>query len=94
VLVQREHRGPLRVQKALYPEGPAVCQAIVLHPPGGIAGGDGLEIMLTAAAGAGWSRNDDRTDHAGGTDASPWGPETARTVPSLDDAMKPHSWSV
>lgn len=52
VLRENRHRGPLRVQKALYPEGNAVCQAIVLHPPSGIAGGDHLAISATAGAGA------------------------------------------
>ena len=52
VLRENRHRGPLRVQKALYPEGDAVCQAIVLHPPSGIAGGDHLAISATVASGA------------------------------------------
>jgi len=52
IMVRNRHDGPLQVQKALYPERRDVCHIAVLHPPGGIAGGDTLSVRSTLGAGS------------------------------------------
>jgi urease accessory protein len=51
-VVHDRHDGPLRVLASLYPEAPAVCHNVLVHPPGGIVGGDELAIETTLAEAA------------------------------------------
>lgn len=58
----------------------AVVEAVAMglfEPTGRIATATlaALDANLSVAAGPGWSRNDDRTDHSAGPDLSPWGSE-------------------
>lgn len=48
VLSERRHYGPLAVQKPFYPED-GVCHVYLLHPPGGVAPGDRLQINVRVA---------------------------------------------
>lgn len=50
-LVSRQQLGPLAVQRPFHPEG-APCHLYVLHPPGGVVGGDSLSVNVTLDAGA------------------------------------------
>jgi urease accessory protein len=51
VLRHRRHVGPLTVQRGFHPEGDP-CHTYLLHPPGGVVGGDDLELEVSVAAGA------------------------------------------
>lgn len=47
-LDKQAHTGPLRVQRAFYPEGPRTPHVYLLHPPGGVVEGDHLSIRCEA----------------------------------------------
>jgi len=50
-LIPRERHGPLTVQRPFYPEGEC-CHVYLLHPPGGVVGGDRLDLQVDMRAGA------------------------------------------
>ena len=51
-VARHAHNGPLHILQSLYPEGDAVCHNVLAHPPGGLVGGDTLDISATVGPGA------------------------------------------
>lgn len=58
-LTRRRHVGPLLVQKAFYPEADSAesaskgpCHVYVIHPPGGVASGDEIELHAQVESGS------------------------------------------
>ena len=51
VVARRSHSGPLNIQRAFYPED-EVAHVYLLHPPGGVVGGDALSIDVDVQHGA------------------------------------------
>ncbi len=51
-LARSEHEGPLRIQRVLTPEGPTCPHIYLLHPPGGVVGGDRLHTEVKLGAGS------------------------------------------
>jgi len=45
IVTRREHQGPLVIQKPFYPEA-GTCHLYLLHPPGGLVGGDVVSLQV------------------------------------------------
>lgn len=51
IVARRRHQGPLQIQRAFHePDGS--CQVYLIHPPGGVVGGDQLLVRVAAGPGS------------------------------------------
>lgn len=51
-VLRHQHEGGLRALASHYPEDSAICHQVLVHPPGGLVGGDILDIDLSVQEGA------------------------------------------
>jgi urease accessory protein len=51
VVARRRHEGPFCIQRPFYP-GDGACHVYLLHPPGGLAAGDALDLDVDVGPGA------------------------------------------
>ena len=51
-VARHRHTGPLRILQSLYPEGDTVCHNVLVHPPGGLVGGDTLDMQVQVHTGS------------------------------------------
>ncbi len=52
VVARRRHHGPLVIQRPFYPEDDGSAHVYLLHPPGGVVGGDRLSLSVNLEDGA------------------------------------------
>jgi len=51
-IARHSHQGSVRILQSLYPEGDLICHNVLIHPPGGLVGGDLIDIQVNVAEGA------------------------------------------
>jgi urease accessory protein len=80
-----EHEGPLVLQKSFYPDASGIVHNYILHPPGGLVGGDHLQLHVRVREGAAVLLT---TPAAGKIYRSPEQPSSFRLQAELDEGCE------